>query len=258
MNRLPNLKAPTIKSSPLLEGHDSNTLFAVPNFNTETMRSAKDRSPRHYSLFAPLHYERGYAYPLLVWLHGEGGNERELRQLMPLVSVRNYIAVAARGGSPAPAGRGHTWGNSPEDAAEAAERVDECIHAAERRYNVHSERIFISGYGSGGTMALRLGLQFPERYAGAISLGGSMPLGHNPLGRVNRARKLPILLACCRESLEYPPTRVAEDLRLLHAGGFSLALRQYPGEHDLTTLMLADMDRWVMQQVCPATASASL
>ena len=25
-----------------------------------------------HSLFAPLHYEQGYAYPLLVWLHGAG------------------------------------------------------------------------------------------------------------------------------------------------------------------------------------------
>ena len=50
-----------------------------------------------HALFAPIHYEPGYAYPLIVWLHGCGGDERQLRQLMPLLSLRNYLAVARAG-----------------------------------------------------------------------------------------------------------------------------------------------------------------
>jgi phospholipase/carboxylesterase len=107
-------------------------------------------------------------------------------------------------------------------------------------------------------MALRLALQHPEWFAGAVSLGGPMPMGHAPLGRVKAARGLPLMLASCRESDEYPATRVADDLRLLHSAGFSLALRQYPGEHELTTVMLSDMDRWLMERVCPSTAGAVL
>jgi phospholipase/carboxylesterase len=215
-----------------------------------------------FSLFAPLHYERRYAYPLLVWLHGEGGSERELRQLMPHVSVRNYVAAAVRGGAEGGrsdrAGRTYTWDQSPRATGEAAERVRQCIDVAQQRFNVHPQRVFLAGNGRGGTMALRLALQFPEWFAGAVSLGGPMPTGNAPLGRVKAARGLPLMLASCRESDEYPPARVADDLRLLHSAGFSLALRQYPGAHELTTVMLADMDRWLMQQVCPTTAGAAL
>jgi hypothetical protein len=75
---------------------------------------------------------------------------------------------------------------------------------------------------------------------------------------VNEARRLPLLLASCSDSRSYPQARVANDLRLLHAAGFSLGLRQYPGEHELTTVMLADMDRWLMAQVCPQTTSAAV
>ena len=32
------------------------------------------------ALFAPMHYEPGYAYPLIVWLHGPGGDERQLNR----------------------------------------------------------------------------------------------------------------------------------------------------------------------------------
>ncbi len=64
-----------------------------------------------HAVFAPVHYEPGYAYPLLVWLHGCGGDERQLWRLMPLLSLRNYLAVAragcrcaARRGGPATVG----------------------------------------------------------------------------------------------------------------------------------------------------------
>src|SRR5688572_27524759 len=46
--------------------------------------------------FTPMHYEPNYAYPLLVWLHGDHGDQQQLKRIMPLVSMRNYVAVAPR------------------------------------------------------------------------------------------------------------------------------------------------------------------
>ena len=53
-----------------------------------------------HALFVPMHYEPNYAYPLLVWLHGPGDDERQLQRVMPLISLRNYMAVGPRGVSP--------------------------------------------------------------------------------------------------------------------------------------------------------------
>ena len=50
-----------------------------------------------HCIVTPLHYERNYAYPLVVWLHGPGGDERQVTRVMPLVSSRNYAAVGPRG-----------------------------------------------------------------------------------------------------------------------------------------------------------------
>jgi phospholipase/carboxylesterase len=253
MNRLPELKAShiditSVPQAPLIDSYPS---IASPSRGAR-LRDRASAPP--YSLFAPLHYERGYAYPLLIWLHGDGGSESELRQLMPHVSVRNYIGAAPRGEAKAKGG-GYTWQPDEPGIDGAAERVHECIDASKRRFNVHPQRVFIAG---NGTMALRLALKFPHWFAGAASLGGAMPTGGRPLGCLKEARRLPLLLAACRDSEDYPPAQVSADLRLLHAGGFSLALRQYPGEHELTTIMLADMDRWLMQQVCPSMASATV
>ena len=43
-----------------------------------------------HSVFVPLHYEANYSYPLLVWLHGPGDDERQLKKIMPLISMRRY------------------------------------------------------------------------------------------------------------------------------------------------------------------------
>src|SRR5436190_20982679 len=67
-----------------------------------------------YATFAPIHYEERYAYPLLVWLHGNASSERELRQVIPLVSMRNYVAIAPRGSWTAKRNRGrYGWRQPP-------------------------------------------------------------------------------------------------------------------------------------------------
>jgi phospholipase/carboxylesterase len=255
MNRL---HLPKAASSDLASSSQASLANGGTRLFPGVASKRRDRTIPEYSLFAPLHYERRYAYPLLVWLHDDGGNERELRQLMPHVSLRNYVAVAARGATGAKASdREFGWEQTPTTVGEAVDRVRQCIDVASERFNVHPQRVFIAGNGRGGTMALRVALQFPEWFAGAVSLGGALPVGDSPLGRVKQARQLPLLLATCRDSQVYPPAKVAEDLRLLHSAGFSLALRTYPGEHDLTTVMLADLDRWLMGRICPATATAT-
>src|SRR3979409_2278074 len=47
--------------------------------------------------FLPLHYEPRYPYPLLVFFHGQGGNEEQILRLAPRLSRRNYIYIGLRG-----------------------------------------------------------------------------------------------------------------------------------------------------------------
>src|SRR5262245_28959832 len=67
-----------------------------------------------HCIVTPLHYERNYAYPLVVWLHGAGDDERQVTNVMPLVSSRNYAAVGPRGTLPLdnPLGA-YRWSQTP-------------------------------------------------------------------------------------------------------------------------------------------------
>ena len=235
-------------------------------YDTTTTNSARDCLTPH-CLFAPIHYEAGYAYPLIVWLHGPGDNENQLRTVLPLVSMRNHIAVGPRATaaecqeaesnkSAAPETAGtlarttFCWTQTCAEIVKATQYVLDCIEIATSRYHVHHNRIFIAGYDCGGTMALRIALENPQLFAGAISLGGSLPRGLNLLRRINEARNLPLLISNSLDSQRYSPQQACEDLRLLHAAGFSLDLRQYPCGDELTTKMLSDMDQWILDRIC--------
>ncbi|MCA9230413.1 MAG: hypothetical protein KDA57_07165 [Planctomycetales bacterium] len=222
----------------------------------ETGQVGLQRAGASHCLFAPIHYEQRYAYPLIVWLHSGVSNEQELREVMPLVSVRNYVAVAPRGTDRVEGIRGaFTWNQSPSSIETAMDRVRQCVETAQERFRIHRERIFIAGYAAGGTMAIRLGLEYPDQFAGAISLGGAMPRGSRPLKRIAEARKLPLLLSVSPSGSSdldgYSLDQVMADVRLLHSAGSSLSVRLYPEGDGLTTVMLSDVDNWIMERACP-------
>lgn len=203
--------------------------------------------------FTPLHYEAGYRYPLLIWLHGAADNEGQLRRVMPFVSLRNYVAIAPRGtrvSEPAMQGRElYFWGATGDDFSLAVERVFAALEMARSYYNVHNQRVFLAGFGCGGTMALRIGLTYPESFAGLLSLEGSLPRVGRPFARLKATRQLPIFLTSGRQSKDYAAEQVCHDLRLLNSAGLDVSYRQYPCGHDLSTTMLSDMDRWMMERV---------
>lgn len=215
-------------------------------------------------LFTPLHYEPGYAYPLVVWLHGPGTDERQLIRLMPKISLRNYVAVAVRGlETPSPrscsaskGGTGHGarprygWPQTRDAIAEASQRVFRAIEIACSKRHIHPRRIFLAGSRSGGTMAFRIVLQEPSYFAGVISLGGRLPSGHLFLRNFSKLGHLEVLLGVTRNSPCFPTTLVCENLRILHRAGVGgIMLREYPPGWHLSFSMLRDVDRWLMELI---------
>lgn len=210
-----------------------------------------------HAIFAPLHYEAGYAYPLLVWLHGPGDDERQLMRIMPMVSMRNFVAVAPRGVCGARDGTpGYGWQQSDEAISLAEARIFDSIEMVGRKFHVAPGRIFIAGFDAGGTMAFRLALSHPRGFAGAVSIGGPLPNGRSPFGNLVEARRVPLFLAVGRDSQQYPPSQACEHLRLLHTAGLSVTLRQYPVGHVLTPQMLGDVDRWIIEQITAGSAAS--
>lgn len=214
-----------------------------------SVSSVKDVSGLRHAIFAPLHYERNYSYPLLVWMHGPGFDERQLQRLMPLISMRNYVAVAPRAPWTYQPEGGYCWQNNDQATTLAAQMVFDSVENISTQYNIARDRIFLAGYQCGGEVALRIGLQHPREFAGVISIGGAFPRDGSPLSRLSGARSLPMLIAHGEQSTIYPMDQMCEDLRLFHAAGLCVTLRQYPCGDEIHQRMLHDMDVWLMEQV---------
>lgn len=190
-------------------------------------------------VFVPQGYEPGYDYPLLVWLPDPAGRPFDLGRAMARTSLRNFVAVQPR---VAAGGAG-------------AEGVWRAIDRVSSRLSVHPRRTYLIGQGAGGTAAFRIACREPESFAGVVSLGGSFPLDEGLFARIDALRRLPMLHCCRSADVASGAAAIDRTLRLFHAAGATLALRIYPGGKDLSRSRLADVNRWVMEDVCGSAAS---
>ena len=229
---------------------------------TTSVRTAvgTTHEPRPHEIFIPLSYEQKHAYPLIVWLHGGGSDERQLSQVMRQISLRNYAGVSPRGFVSAKSSAEHGqqvcyWLEHEDAVADAADRVQECLQIVRRRLHIDDSRVYLAGYADGGTLALRMALRFPEMFAGVASVHGRFPRGGRPLQAFPRTRRLRILWQFGNESTFCGPEQVAEDMPLLHATGAAVHLRQYQTDNDPVDIMFQDLNRWIMESLNAAPTS---
>jgi phospholipase/carboxylesterase len=205
--------------------------------------------------FLPTGYEPNYPYPLLVLFHGQGGSEEQVLRLAPRLSRRNYICIALRGPhllGQRPDGRiAYGWGRDDEDSL-LEDYVFGAVEQTRRNYHVHSERIYLAGVCEGAALAYRVGMMFPERFAGIISLNGAMPRGGRPLLRLPEARQLQVLIGHGIANASVPLTWARRDFQVLYAAGLSVCWHTYPTTHRLHPDMLRDINRWIMKSVARA------
>ncbi len=228
--------------------------------------------------FIPQRYEPNYAYPLLALFHARGGDEQQMVRSMPALSWRNYVGLSLRG--PEDVNKrgkleGFGWGptfvrpdrpaprptpafseaelvrrrllESQPDAIDLLEDgVFSAIRQTRRTLHVHSERIYLVGIGEGAAVAYRLGLSYPERFAGVVAINGWIPGGFRPLGRLKACRELRILVVHGEWNARVPVRTARRDVATLRAGGLRVAFQSYPCAHRLTSPMLADVDTWLI------------
>ncbi len=181
-------------------------------------RGPQSRAESPLSLFGPERYEPRYEYPLIVWLHGCQSNERELEAVMPVLSLQNYVACAPRGTQASEAcGHAYQWSQSRAAISVAEEIVFSSIAAATRTFSIASQRVFLAGFGSGGTTAMRIALRYPQHFAGVISICGMFPQNHNPLSNLAASRKLPMLWMYGEDSVRCGVDHICSTLPLMHA-----------------------------------------
>jgi phospholipase/carboxylesterase len=246
--------------------------------NAPSIESTSGVTPLVEARFIPQRYEPNYPYPLLVLLHARGGDEQQMVRSMPALSWRNYVGLSLRGpeptvrrGRPEGFGWGAEFARPDRMAARQAPAVSEAelvrrvlrerqtdtvdliedaafaaIRQTRRALHVHSERIFLVGCGEGAAVAYRLGLSYPERFAGVVAINGWLPRGLRPLARLKACRELRILVVHGEWNARVSADAARRDVAMLRAGGLRVAFQSYPCAHRLTSPMLSDVDTWLI------------
>ncbi len=112
----------------------------------------------HYWLAMP---SSGRAAPLLLFLHGNGGNFQSYPKILTKLAQEHHVAVAMPT---------FGWGNWQIAGQERSLEVLEDI--LERHSTIDRERIFIGGVSAGSIGAIRTMSNHPERFRGVIAISG--------------------------------------------------------------------------------------
>ena len=151
---------------------------------------------------------------------------------------------------PRPDGQqGYTWGRDGQFDSQIEDYVLQAMEQTRRNYHVHSERIYLAGFHEGATLAYRLGMTFPEKVAGIISLNGAMARQGGPLLRLPEARQLRVLIGHGIANAVVPLALAKQDHRLLYTAGLDVKMHTYPATHRLHPDMLRDINRWIIDAI---------
>jgi phospholipase/carboxylesterase len=127
--------------------------------------------------------------PLVILLHGYGGDEQNLFQLRRYFP-ENFIIVAARAPQSVP-GAGYRWferdisirqyTGRKEDLEQSRRLVVKFTSEVVKKYHADPSRVYVMGFSQGAIMSYEAGLTAPKLYRGIGVLSGLMPASLKPL-----------------------------------------------------------------------------
>lgn len=136
--------------------------------------------PRTYRLMLPEAYARDVPVPLVLALHGGGGNSAQMCNwkggLPDLLEQERFILVC-------PDGIEEHWNDGRGVQRYRAQREDiddvgfmlALVEKVSNEFNVHSSQVYVTGASNGGMMSYRLACEASDTFAAAAALIASMP-----------------------------------------------------------------------------------
>lgn len=134
-------------------------------------RSEVDKELQPYRVFVPSKYDPAKPTPMVVALHGMGGDENSYFTaydngiVKREAEARGYLVVCPKG-----------RGSASMYAGDAERDVLDVIAAMRRDYNVDADRIYLTGHSMGGYGTWSIAPKYPDLFAAIAPIaGGGLP-----------------------------------------------------------------------------------
>jgi len=138
-------------------------------------KSKVDGTYQPYRLYVPTDYNPSSSYPLLVLLHGMGGDENTMFDgygngaVLKLAEHHSYLVAAPKGREPAAMYRGS-----------AEQDVLDVLADVRRAYKVNPNRIYLAGHSMGAYGTWSVAADHPDLFAALAPISGGGDLGIAP------------------------------------------------------------------------------
>jgi predicted esterase len=208
---------------------------------------------------APEKLDGSRKYPLLIGLHGNGGNAEQILATMAKALKKEALILAAPQGAyanfPLLRGRHFSWEIQVQDRGLwkvadplAVENLGLAVQALKEKYPV--SEVYILGFSQGAAYAFLAGFKCPGLAAGVISVGGSFPeTGKESSilseGEIAGGKKFRVFIAQGAKDLLLPAGLAAATAEKLRNYGYEVEYREYAGGHEIPPELLNAIHAWM-------------
>lgn len=181
--------------------------------------SPVDHTLQPYRVYVPNSYDGTKAFPLVVALHGMGGDENSYFDQYANGAFKveaekhGYIVVCPKGRKPASMYQG-----------DAEKDVLDVIAAAERDYSIDRDRVYLTGHSMGGYGTWSIAIAHPDLFAAIAPISG----GGNP-ARVAQVSNIPALVVHGDADNTVPVQRSREMVEAGKKAGEEVKYIEVPG-----------------------------
>jgi predicted esterase len=172
-------------------------------------RSKVDSTLQPYQVFVPAAYDKAKTFPLVIALHGMGGDENSYFQAYAQGAFKveaekhGYIVACPKGRKPASMYIG-----------DAEKDVMDVIAEMRRDYNIDPDRIYLTGHSMGGYGTWSVAMNHPDVFAALAPISG----GANVPAAMSKIAHIPVLIV----HGDNDPTVPVERSRVMVATGKKL------------------------------------
>jgi phospholipase/carboxylesterase len=206
----------------------------------------------------PKNYDPEKSYPLVIGLHGRGGNADSFITLWDSFFEPDFIYVALQGAYPVITGAeiGYSWtlgasdysGVPDDDILMAVEYIAQTAGGIAKSYKI--SETYLMGFSQGATFAYLTGINFPDRFKGIFCFSGRFPAKLLTDEAVkNAAGKLRVFISHGKSEPADSYTQATTTREALKSYGYDVTFSPHDGGHEPPPpLIMYEFQRWMKEK----------
>lgn len=213
--------------------------------------------PCYYDLYKPAGAQ---AKPLLIALHGYGGDKTSMMRLARRINERDFVIASLQGPhqhlvmptkESTQLGYGFGWLSNfkPEESIRLHHRLlDGIIDELTQAGTIDARRVFLLGFSQAVGVNFRYAFTHAERMRGVVAVCGGIPGDWATEGKYAGA-KIDVLSIAAERDEFYTPERMRQNAEALRSRARSVELQFFDAAHEVPRAAYPVINNWLQRRL---------